>query len=192
MKIIPAILTSDIEEFGNLLAQVAREYDRVQIDFVDGEFALNKSIKIEECKSIKNFPEIKFDAHLMVTETNLQGYLKNLEYFDRTIVQMESIYSPEDFDCLALDINSPVEAIKPYLPKLKLVNLMSIEPGLGGQKLDLRIFDHLSYLSNLRNLSNLKFKISVDGGVEPKHLEKLELLGANEVVVGAFRVLSWK
>lgn len=190
MQIIPAILTNDPEEFENLMARVLHKYDRVQIDFIDGEYANNKSIRVEECKSIRNYPEIKFDAHLMVVEKNLESYLSNLDGFDRIIVQMESISRPEDFDCLALDIHSPIEAIKPYLPKLKLVNLMSIEPGIGGQELDLGIFEKVSYLSNLRSLGD--FKIAVDGGIEQEHLTKLEELGVDEVVVGASRMLSWK
>lgn len=190
MKIIPAILTNDPEEFTNLLARVAHKCDRVQVDFVDGEYASSESIKVERCKSIKDYSEIKFDAHLMVTQTNLETYLSELSGFDRIIVQMESISRPEDFDCLALDIHSPIEAIKPYLPNLKLVNLMSIEPGTGGQELEPRIFEQVSYLSNLRYLGD--FRVAVDGGIEQKHLEKLESLGVDEVVVGAARMLSWK
>src|SRR3989344_5105248 len=144
MDIIPAILTNDPEEFANLLARVSHKYDRVQIDFIDNEYAKNLTILP---KDIKNPYDLKIDAHLMVVEKNLESYLSNLDGFDRIIVQMESISRPEDFDCLALDIHSPIEAIKPYLPKLKLVNLMSIEPGHGGQELDLRILEKISYLS---------------------------------------------
>ncbi len=187
MIIVPAILTNDIEEFENLLARVSHKFDRVQIDFIDNEYAKNLTILP---KDIKNPYDLKLDAHLMVVEKNLQSYLASLVGFDRIIVQMESISNPENFDCLALDIHSPIEAIKPYLSKLKLVNLMSIEPGIGGQELDLRIIQKVSYLSNLRNLGD--FRISVDGGIEQEHLEKLESLGVDEVVVGASRMLSWK
>ena len=188
MQIIPAILTNDVEEFNNLLASISHKYDRVQIDFVDNEYAKNQTILPN---IVKNPYGLKLDAHLMVAEKNLQNYLNNLVGFDRIIVQMESISNPEDFDCLALDIHSPIESIKPYLAKLKLVNLMSIEPGIGGQKLDPRIFEIISNLSNLRRLNNLSFLISVDGGIEREHLEKLESLGVDEVVVGAKRVLLW-
>ena len=188
MKIVPAILTNDPEEFENLVARIAKskKYDRVQVDFIDGEYANNKTLLPNEVNS-----NLKMDAHLMVVEKNLQSYLESLVGFDRIIVQMESISSPENFDCLALDIHSPIEAIKPYLAKLRLVNLMSIEPGHGGQTADLRIFETISNLSNLRHLKNLSFLISVDGGVEQKHLDLLAGLGVDEVVVGANRVLSW-
>jgi len=193
MQIIPAILTDKQSELIELIKQIGQSerFTRVQIDFVDGEYAANKSIRVEECKSIRNYPEIKFDAHLMVIEKNLQSYLNNLAGFDRIIVQMESVSHPENYNCLALDIHSPIEAIEPYLAKLKLINLMAIEPGLGGQELDLGILDKLSYLSNLRNLGHLSFLISVDGGIEKRHLQILKDLGVDEVAVGAKRVLEW-
>lgn len=184
MQIIPAILTNDPEEFDNLLARISHKFDRVQIDFIDGEYATNKTVLPSQVHS-----DLKMDAHLMIVEKNLQEYLKDRNKFDRVIVQMESISRPEDFDCLALDIHSPIEAIKPYLSKLKLVNLMSIEPGMGGQELDTKVFEQISYLSNLRYLGD--FRIAVDGGIKKEHLGKLENLGVDEIVVGAKRVLSW-
>ena len=63
---------------------------------------------------------------------------------------------------------------------------MAIEPGFGGQELDPRIFERVSYLRNLGS-----FVIAVDGGVEKEHVQKFEDLGVDEVVVGAKRLLSW-
>lgn len=188
MKIIPAILTGNLKEFDDLMNGIRLDdkYDRVQIDFIDGEYTNNKSLRVEELESVSKYPQIKFDAHLMVIEKNLQEYIKKLEGFNRVIVQMESVARPEAYKCLALDIHSPIEAVKPYLQNLKYLNLMAIEPGFGGQELDLRIFERVSYLRNLGN-----FTIAVDGGVEKEHLQKLEDLGVDEVVVGAKRLLSW-
>ena len=195
MQIIPAILTSEVQELDLLLRQIrdSKKFERVQIDFVDGEYAANKSVRVEECKSIREYRDLKFDAHLMVTENNIVEWSKMAQKFgfDRIIAQVESISRPEDFACLALDIHSPVDVIKSYLPKLDLVVLMAIEPGLGGQEFDPKIAEKISYLSNLRNLGHLSFQIAIDGGVEKNHLQMLEDLGVNEVVVGARRVLEW-
>ena len=74
MQIIPAILTNDVEEFNNLLASISHKYDRVQIDFVDNEYAKNQTILPN---IVKNPYGLKLDAHLMVAEKNLQNYLNN-------------------------------------------------------------------------------------------------------------------
>lgn len=189
MKVVPAILTNNLQEFDDLMARivVSKKFDRVQVDFIDGEYTNNKTITPSQVNSA-----FRMDAHLMVVENNLQEYLKYANKFNRVIVQVESVASPENYDSLALDIHSPIEAVEPYLENLKYLNLMAIEPGFGGQELDLKIFENLSYLSNLRNLRHLSFLIGVDGGVEQKHLKRLEELGVDEVVVGAARVLEWK
>ena len=192
MEIIPAILTSEVQELDLLLRQIrdSKKFERAQIDFVDGEYAGNETIKPVECDLIGYLP-LKFDAHLMVVQKNIGKYIKSLFGFDRIIVQMESVSSPENYDCLALDIHSPIEAIEPYLAKLKLINLMAIEPGFGGQGLDPKILEKISYLRNLRSLKHLSFLICVDGGVEKEHFEILEKMGVDEVAVGAKRVLEW-
>ena len=194
MEIIPAILTSEVQELDLLLRQIrdSKKFERAQIDFVDGEYAGNETIKPVECDLIGYLP-LKFDAHLMVVEDNILQWSKTAEKmgFDRIIAQVESISRPEDFACLALDIHSPVDVIKPYLPKLDLVVLMAIEPGFGGQGLDPKILEKISYLRNLRDLGHLSFLICVDGGVEKEHFEILEKMGVDEVAVGAKRVLEW-
>ncbi|TSC87908.1 MAG: hypothetical protein G01um101416_223 [Microgenomates group bacterium Gr01-1014_16] len=195
MEIIPAILTNDPVEFGELMRRIgeSKKFGRVQIDFIDGEYAANESVKVSECKSVKRYPELKFDAHLMVTERNINKYVQEAKNvgFDRIIAQMESISRPEDFSALALDIHSPVEAIKPYLPKLKYVVVMSVEPGFGGQEFNKTTLDKIRQIGQIGRINGYKFKICVDGGVQKEHLKILEEAGADEVAVGARRVLEW-
>ncbi|KKU56673.1 MAG: Ribulose-phosphate 3-epimerase [Candidatus Amesbacteria bacterium GW2011_GWA2_47_11b] len=186
MEIIPAILTSDPLELEVLLRRIrdSKKYSRVQVDFVDGEYADNKSITPLRMK-LGWGQGLKFDAHLMVVQKNLDDYVKNLFGFDRVIVQMESVSRPEDFDCLALDVHSPVAAIEPYLPSLKLVNLMAIEPGRGGQEFSDEVME------KVKKLRRYEYSLCVDGGVEQEHLPVLEKMGVDEVAVGAKRVLEW-
>jgi ribulose-phosphate 3-epimerase len=194
MEIIPAILTKDIYEAGRLLNEVKKsgKFERVQIDFVDGEYNDNLTIKPEEV-DITPFLGLEFDAHLMVVEKNIGEYKKQAVKagFDRIIAQAESISRPEDFSGLALDVHSPVEAVEKYLTRLEVVIIMGVEPGFGGQEFNERVIEKVRRLSYLRNLGNLRFKVCVDGGVEREVLVELEKAGADEVAVGVGRVLSW-
>jgi pentose-5-phosphate-3-epimerase len=196
MYIIPAILTDDIYEGEQWLAAIkARgKFDRVQIDFIDGEYTTNKSLRVEEWKSISDYPELKFDAHLMVTEKNLNYFQMEAVRlgFDRIMPQIESISCPEQFSGLALNLSSPVNAIERYLPKLGVVLVMGVEAGLGGQRMSDQVMEKIKRLSYLRTLGNLEFKVCVDGGVEQELLSELEKAGADEVAVGVKRVLEWK
>lgn len=189
MNIIPAILTNDPQELDQFLRQIKNvsRFERVQVDFIDGEFADNKTFKPMEVDIVPYLP-LKFDAHLMVTENNIIEWSTMAEKFgfDRIIAQMESISHPEDFSALALDIHSPVAALKPYLPKLDYVVVMSVEPGFGGQEFVEKALEHV------REIKKYGVKICVDGGVDQEHLPVLEKMGVDEVAVGVKRVLSWK
>lgn len=188
MEIIPAVLTNDPIELDGWLRKVrdSKKFERVQIDFIDGKYANNMTIKPSECDLIPYLP-LKFDAHLMVVEDNVLNYSKTAEKigFDRVIAQMESIAHPEDFEALALDVHSPVEAIRQYLGKVKYVIVMAVEPGFGGQEFVDKAITHV------QELKKLGVTVCVDGGVDKEHLEVLEKAGTDEVAVGVKRVLSW-
>jgi ribulose-phosphate 3-epimerase len=194
MQIIPAILTSDKYEAGELLDQINKtnKFSRVQVDFIDGEYAANRTVMPDE---IYIMPHLKmdFDAHLMVVEKNLEKWKKMTDDagFDRIICQAESIANPAGCKGLAIDIHSPVAMIQPYLPKLEIVVVMAVEPGFGGQEFQPEAISKVKRLVELRRLMKYEYKICVDGGVEKEMLEELEKAGADEVAVGAKRVLSW-
>ena len=194
MQIIPAILTDNVQELDNLLRQIrdSGKFERVQIDFVDGEYAKNITFKPMEADLIPYFP-LKFDAHLMVTENNIGEWSKMAEKFgfDRIIAQVESISHSEDFACLAMDFHSPVTVVRPYLPKLDLVVVMSVEPGFGGQEFVAAAKQDVQELVKLRQEKKYGYRICVDGGIEKQHLSSLENMGVDEVAVGAKRVVSW-
>ena len=195
MQIVPAILTADLSEARRLLEEVSQSarFGRVQFDFIDGEYANNLTIKPEDV-DLTPFLGMEFDAHLMVVEKNIDEYVKQSERvgFDRIIVQAESVSDLENYSGLALDIHSPLEALEKYLPRLEVVVLMAIEPGFGGQEFNEEVIDRAKYLVDLRDKNGWKYKVQIDGGVQQEHLEVLEKAGADEVVVGAKRVLEWK
>jgi len=130
---------------------------------------------------------------LMVTENNIVEWSLMAEKFgfERVIAQVEAISHPEEFNCLALDIHSPVRTIEPYLKRLKLVVVMAVEPGFGGQEFVDKAVEHVKLLDEWRKVKKYKYEICVDGGIEQEHLEILQQAGADSVAVGAKRVLEW-
>lgn len=193
MELVPAILTADPLEARNLLEQImkSKKFEKAQIDFIDGEYANNLTIKPMDL-DLTPFLALDFEAHMMVVEKNLDEYIKGAEKvgYDQAIVQMESISSPEKHKALAIDIHSPLEAILPYLKNLELVTLMSIEPGFGGQEFDTHVIEKIKKLQEEKSKNSWKFKIQVDGGVQKEQLETLEKLGVDEAAIGAKRLLE--
>ena len=82
MQIIPAILTQDPLELDLYLRKVrdSKKFDKVQIDFIDGKFVNNITIRPAEVDLIPYLP-LKFDAHLMVVEDNqvARTHIKDLQ-----------------------------------------------------------------------------------------------------------------
>lgn len=187
-------MSKDPREARELLEKVMEsgKFTRVQVDFIDGEYADNKTLKPDEVY-LMPFLRMDFDAHLMVVEKNIKSWSGAAERagFDRVIAQVESLAKPEEFKGLALDVHSPVAAVQPYLDKLEIVVMMAVEPGFGGQVFDKEVIKKIKRLNDLRKLMKYSYKICVDGGVEKEMLEELEKVGADEVAVGAGRVLSW-
>lgn len=194
MEVIPAVLVGSVVEAQVLITDILnkKKVKRIQVDFIDGEFANNKTFRPSEL-DLSQYMPVKFDAHLMVVEDNVLMWSKVAQKvgYDRIITQVESISHPEEYVGLALDIHSPVAAIRPeWYKNLGVVLLMAVEPGFGSQEFDERVFGKVSDLRNLRDLRNLTFKIQVDGGVHKKHLEELEKAGVDEVVVGGRRYID--
>lgn len=193
MNLIPAILTEDPTEARKWIENVKNsgKFERVQVDFVDGEYNNNLTIRPGDIL-VSEFETLKFDAHLMLIEKNISDWTNEAEIsgYQRIISQVESISKPENFSALALDVHSPVAAIEDYLPNLELVVVMAVEPGFGGQEFDVEVIKKIKILNSLRIQSKSKFKICVDGGVQKDHLEMLEEAGADEAAVGVKRLLE--
>ncbi len=192
MEIIPAILTKDPIELDHYL-KIIRDrgkYQRVQVDFIDAEFAENETMHPVQSDLIPYLP-LLFDAHLMVRGDNVLFWGKECEKmgFQRVYYQVESLVTP-DKEYLALDLESPIEKLG-NLKKISGMIVMSVKAGFSGQEFHPEIIKKVRDLSNLRRLSNLKFEICIDGGVEKEHLSMLEEAGADSVAVGVDRVLSW-
>jgi pentose-5-phosphate-3-epimerase len=191
MEIIPAILTKDPFELDKLLRQIrdAKKFERVQVDFIDGQFAYNETIHPSQSDLIPYLP-LKFDAHLMVNGDNNLFWGKECQAmgFERVYHQIESLSDqPDKYEYLAIDLpTEDLEQHKKKLSQAKGVILLAVKAGFQNQKFDDLVYAKIDWLRNLG-----KFTICIDGGVEKEQLEKLTSLGVNEVAVGVSRVLSW-
>lgn len=193
MQIIPAILTSDPRELDKYLKILrdGKKYERVQVDFIDGKFAANTTIRPSEVDLIPYMP-LKYDAHLMVVEDNALTWSKTASAmgFERVVVQVEKINKPQQFSCLAFDLDSEFDS-KLLSSKTKLIILMSVPAGFQNQEFSSKVLYKVKQASDYRKDNNLKYEICIDGGIEKQHLGELESLGADSVAVGVHRVLEW-
>lgn len=175
----------------------------IHYDIMDGEFVPNTAIPVKEIKEIdeKGLKHIK-DAHLMVI--NPYDYVPLVsEICDIITFHYEAIMDDlekfEDFlethyhelkIGLAIKPETLVDEIKPFLDKLALVLVMSVEPGKGGQKFMPIALDKIKQLKEERIKNNYDYLIQVDGGINAETGPMCFKAGADACVAGTYLVFE--
>ena len=81
--------------------------------------------------------------------------------------------------------NTPAEAVGPFLDKVDMVLVMTVEPGFGGQKLIPECLEKVKVIRKLVQERNLKTDIEVDGGINADNVKLALAAGANVIVAGS-------
>ncbi|MDX1924000.1 MAG: ribulose-phosphate 3-epimerase [Rickettsiaceae bacterium] len=197
IKISPSILSAD---FGNLESEIKKicssQSDFIHIDVMDGNFVPNLTIGPDVIKQIRKHSELKFDVHLMIQNPDLY-YLDYIESGADILTfhveaskdpagLIDKIHQKGSLAGISIKPNTEIGEILPYLEKLDLILIMSVEPGFGGQKFLDSILEKVSEISKL--VANLPRKpiISVDGGINKETGAKAIKAGANMLVSGTY------
>ena len=193
VKIAPSILAADFSKLGeDVLAAVRGGAQYMHIDVMDGAFVPNMSIGPCVIASLRPVTDAVFDVHLMIQAP--ERYVEDFAKAGADIITVH-IEATEDLDACIDKIKSlgvkagvsikpgtPAEAVFPYLDKLDMVLVMSVEPGFGGQKY------MPSAEEKLRKIAAAApegMDISVDGGINLDNISRVVENGANTVVAGS-------
>lgn len=187
-----SFLTSkyDINKTIELITETEADY--IHVDMMDGLFVPSFNYNIDEFVSILKDSKKKLDVHVMVEDPlkYIEAYSKlNTEYYtfhyeavDDVFKVIEEIKKYGMKAGLAINPETPIDKIKPYLEEIDLVLIMSVKPGYGGQKFMMEVLPKIEELNILKK----KFIISVDGGVNDTNNKLLIDIGVDMLVVGSF------
>lgn len=190
IKISPSILASEdrIESVKKLNNTTA---DFLHIDAMDGSFVPNKQMPIKEILELEKVSKLPLDIHLMVDEPeNYINHLenKNIEYItihieiDKDINYLiDKIKSLNYKVGLSIKPNTKVSELIPYLNKIDLVLIMSVEPGFGGQQF---MPESLIKAQELRKV-NKDIIIEIDGGIKDTNIDEIKKY-VDIAVVGSY------
>ena len=192
----PSILAADVTKLGDEInATVNAGAKYIHIDVMDGVFVPKLSYGQCVVESIRKCTHAVFDVHLMIVDP-----IKFVEDFasigaDIITVHLEACDDVEatlkkirECGCkagLSIKPATKVEEIVPYLELVDMILIMSVEPGLGGQKYIPESTERIKATRELINKSGLDIDVEVDGGVYLGNLKMILDAGANVIVSGS-------
>lgn len=194
VSIVPAILANSEEEFKEKITQINSCSELaggwIQVDLMDGKFVNNVSVDL---KIVKKYPSsLKKEAHLMVenpieylNELTEADFQRAIFHFEVGMVEkvIEEIRSCKMAVGVALNPETQVSQIRPFVDRIDLVLVMGVHPGFGGQQF---LAESLNKVAQLKSLKEeINFLIEVDGGIDETLVKRLADVGANNLVIGS-------
>ena len=171
----------------------------VHIDVMDGKFVKNTSQGDTYLKRIKSNKHLYKDVHIMVKSpfSKVPQYKKagancltfHYEAYkdNKTIMHtIKRIHKLKMEAGISIKPNTPISDIVPFLPYVDRVLVMSVEPGLGGQKFIESSCDRIAELKREIEKVGSKAIISVDGGINDMTGPRCRLSGADVLVSGKY------
>ncbi|WP_342269056.1 ribulose-phosphate 3-epimerase [Spiroplasma endosymbiont of Aspidapion aeneum] len=173
----------------------------IHYDVMDNHFVPNLSFGPWILENISNNFDFFLDVHLMVKiEGDIESYLckyliKNVKQISihieslnhQQILQTISLCNKNNILLsLAINPNTPINTLFPYINDLNNILIMSVEPGFGGQKFNKIVCEKIKKLCKMRKECNYKYKLQVDGGVNGENIANIFSLGVDWVVVGSW------
>ena len=191
VEVVPSILSADAGRLADQVAEAERGgADRIQVDVMDGHFVPNLTFGPLVVEAVRRATKLPIEAHLMVERPEL--FLEAFVKAGATLIEVQveattSLYRTVQTirelgarPGVAINPGTPVEDLREILPYVDLVNVMTVEPGFGGQKF---IPHSPEKIRRVRALSK-DIEIEVDGGIDARTAPLVVAAGATVLVAG--------
>ena len=191
VDIVPSILSADAGRLTEQVKEAERAgADRIQVDIMDGHFVPNLTFGPIVVEAVRRATKLPVEAHLMVERPEL--FLEAFAKSGATLIEVQveattslyrTVQTIKELGAkagVAINPATPVDALREILPYIDLVNVMTVEPGFGGQKF---IPHSPEKVRRVRALSS-DVEIEVDGGIDARTAPLVVKAGATVLVAG--------
>lgn len=198
IKIAPSILSADFTKLGKEIEEIRDGgADYIHFDVMDGVFVPNISIGIPVLSSVRNFTDMFLDVHLMIDKpvryaeafckagADLVMFHVEADSYQNISEAIDIVKANGKKVGLSVKPRTPAEVLYPFIDRLDMALVMTVEPGFGGQKF---MHDQLHKIIELRreiDRRGIECELEVDGGVDPVTAKLVKDAGANVLVAGS-------
>lgn len=195
MIILPSLLNANTYNIKEQL-QILKDkgIDHLHVDVMDGQFVPSQAFGPNTVNDLKNMTDFKLDVHLMIE--NLEKHIPLYKNADIITVHYEStrhLYRAIQLiknmglkACVAINPATSVSMIEEVLPMLDQVLVMTINPGVPGEKFIAQTMTKIEKLNQLKKEKNYHLNIEVDGNVNKDTINECLKAGANMFVSGSY------
>jgi len=194
--IAPSFLASDflrLKEECNMVNSSEAEW--FHLDVMDGVFVPNISYGLPVIEHIRTATTKVCDVHLMIVEPGkyaadfkkagadvLSVHIEACPNLHRNIQQIKELGMKAG---VAVNPHTPVSLLCDILHEVDVVNLMSVNPGFGGQKFIPYTLNKIYELKQMITTRGLNVLIEIDGGVTLENAASIVAAGADVLVAGS-------
>ena len=189
----------DVENVKKYAKEIENFADFLHCDICDGEYNQTTCFSPKIAVEINKISTVPLDCHLMTKNAVFWAnkYIKSganivtaqVESFVNSghiLEFIDFVKSNKTLVGLAIEPNTEIDKIFPYIERLDLVLIMSVQTGKSGQKFDKNVIKKVEYLSNLKKDKKNNFLIEIDGGINEQTSKLVKVAGADIVVSGNF------
>lgn len=195
LKIAPSVLAADFTRLGEeVRAAEQAGADWIHFDVMDGRFVPNISIGVPVLQALRGATSLPIDVHLMIVEpdqyipifaeagaNSISVHVEACPHLHRTLV---SIAQAGCRVGVAINPHTPAIMLQEVMPLLDIINVMTVDPGFGGQSF---LDGSLSKIAQLRAMAQAvgrDIDIEVDGGINTETTPRAVEAGANVLIAG--------